>query len=618
MTDGSAGDLEAGRLRSLHRWLARRTRGQLLAAGLVVAAVVAAIAVAPGARAPGTFTEAPALELGAAASPALASTGGGVSEDADGYRVAPGRRATVTVPLRLPQTLEGRTLLRIWAYGPASVTTTIDVISPDGQRTLGRPGNWVGETFDVTDEARRGLVRLRATSENASTQSALFLDRIAPISAPDSAIVTASAWPVAVLVLLAAAAALAVAGRLRRHWPLPLLLGATAALLWPPIAEKSLEPLAADVLPTWNAATAASWSGFHDGLVSGSWTSLSSLAVQVFHAFTPLVGPAPVSARSASLLAALLALAAIYAFGYRAAGRTGALVATGVAAACAPFRDAVIAGSPLPVLVLAAALFGYALHAALARATPLAITLLGGGAALLALAEPTWLPGAFAVVAIVALVCGEPGARCRVLRIGVLTTAVLLTPHLASTASQHDGSLLANMSARAIAARNVEFLGAGHGSATPLQLAQDPLSGRPVTLPGYVLGDHSVSQVIGSVLAGGQESLAAFGTFGLLGVVATILWALGALYALVLPRLRLLVLLPPLVVAPTLFIAGRTGAEPLTAGAALWPALLVAGGILAYALAHLARPIVEPRAVKLRHVRSRVVRPRREPAAQDG
>jgi hypothetical protein len=298
------------------------------------------------------------------------------------------------------------------------------------------------------------------------------------------------------------------------------------------------------------------------------------------------------------VLVLLIALAAVYAFGYRAAGRLGAIVSISVAIAAAPLRDAALAGTPLPVLVLAAALFGYALHACLAEATPFAITLLAAGVALLTLADPVWLPGALVSLAVVALVCAERARRVRVLGIGLLATALLLTPHLASTASQNDGSLFANMSARAIAARNAEFVGQGHGAPTPVQYADDPLSGEPVTIAEYLFGDHSISQVVGGVLDGAQESFAAWGESGSSGIAGAIAFALvilGGLYVLVLARLRLLVLLPSLVVAPSLFIVSRTEADPLAGGAALWTCLLVCAGILAYATEQLARPAVETR-----------------------
>lgn len=591
------------------RGLVRKRWGP--AAVLVVVACVLGALVGPSIHATGELREVGAQELGTENSPFRAEIRGAVSEDENGYRVATRGQATVTLPVTLPAPEGGSTLLRIWAYGPRGVTTTVVLQAPDGSsRTLGRADNWEGRTFDVTGAAEAGATALlEVTSRNRTADSALFLDRVGPVAAPASLSITASSWSVGLLVLFVTAALLALASRLRRHWHLSALLAGAAALLWTDIPAKSLEPLGSAVAPTWEAARAASWSGFHDGLLWGSWKGLSSLGVQLFHAFTPIVGTAPGSARAASLLAGLCALAAIYALGTRAAGRLGGVVAFGCAIAAAGFREAAVDGGTVVVLVLAGALAGYALHASLAEATPLAIGLLAGGVLFLSLADAVWLPGGVVMLLIVALVCGADGERRRVAGIGLITLVLLLTPHLASTASQNDGSLFANVSARAVAARNIEFLGSGHGSATPAQAARDPYAGEPVSLPEYLFGDHSVSQVIGGVLAGGQESLAAFGRrgdAGLLGSLAVLLVVLGMLYVLILPRLRLLVLLPPLVVAPSLFIAERTDGDPLAAGAAFWPAILACAAILAYAAVGLARPHIEPRLTRIASLRHRV------------
>ncbi|MDQ3678650.1 MAG: hypothetical protein M3401_17935 [Actinomycetota bacterium] len=612
--ESASGPSRADRLRRR----GQKSRSWAPAAVLVVLACLTAVLVGPSIHASGELREVGAQDLGTANSPARAEIRGSATEDENGYRVRPRGQATVTLPVTLVAPGDGRSLLRIWAYGPERVTTTVVLRTADGsRRTLGRADNWVGETFDVTADATAGTAaRLEVTSHNTTTDSTLFFDRVGPVSAPASLSITASSWSVGLLVLLVSAALLAVASRLRRHWHLSVLLAGAVTLLWTDIPSKSLEPLSPTVAPTWEAARNASWSGFHDGLLWGSWKGLSSLAVQVFHAFTPIVGTAPGSARAASLLAAICALAAIYALGNRAAGRLGGIVAFGCAIAAAAFREAAVDGETVAVLVLAGALAGYALHASLAEATPLAIGLLACGVVLLTLADPVWLPGGLAMLLIAALVCGRPGERRRIAGIGLIAVVVLLTPHLASTARQSSGSLFANVSARAIEARNVEFLGSGHGSATPAEAARDPFAGEPVSLPGYLFGDHSISQVIGGTLSGGQESLAAFGKrgdSGLPGSLAFLLVVLGVIYVLVLPRLRLLMLLPPLVVAPSLFIAERADGNALAAGAALWPAMLACAGILAYAAMQLARPVIEPRLPQISSLRTRL-RPLRRPA----
>jgi hypothetical protein len=278
----------------------------------------------------------------------------------------------------------------------------------------------------------------------------------------------------------------------------------------------------------------------------------------------------------------------------------------------------VIAGAPLPALVLAGALFCYALHACLAQATSPALVMLGASAALLGLAEPTWLPGAVVVVVVVALVCGRP-QRWRVAAGGLLAVVVCLLPHLASTASQNDGRMLANMDTRAVAARNIEFYDDGHGAPTADAMSRDPLSGRPVGLGGYLFSDHSVSRFLGGAISGAQKSATAFNATdraGPLGILAFLIAAAGTLFVLFLPRLRLLVLLPPLVAAPTLFIAAQTPFDAGAAGAVLWPAMLVSAVILLSAAARLARPLVEPQLSRFERLRARrrLPRPPRRPA----
>ena len=200
----------------------------------------------------------------------------------------------------------------------------------------------------------------------------------------------------------------------------------TAAALWHEIAGAAFLPLALDSAATWQAATSASWLGLHDGALWGSWTGLSSLAVQLAHAFTPIVGTGSSSARAAALPTALLALAAIYALVARAAGRAAALLALVLALAAGGFRADVIAAAPLPALVLAGAVFGYALHACIARATTAAIAVLGAAAALLAIAEPAWGAGALAAVVVVALARAPSGSRLRLAGAGLLAAAVCL------------------------------------------------------------------------------------------------------------------------------------------------------------------------------------------------
>jgi len=279
-------------------------RRELAAAGLLLLAVALAVAIGPSIHATGGLVESVPLELGMGGSPADARSTGAATEDADGYRVEPMSGASVTVPLSLPKPLPTQdSRLRVWAYGPAGVTTTVVLHYGDGvTRSLGRAGDWQGKVFDVTDAARRGAVSISARAENRTSQSQLFLDRLLAQSASDSAGITASRWAVGLLVLAIAIALLSLSGRLRRHWPLGVVLTATTVAVWPQVAGRAYDALPADSALLWGAAIKASWVGLDDGLLCGSWGPLSALSVQLFHLLTPFVGTAPGAARSASLL----------------------------------------------------------------------------------------------------------------------------------------------------------------------------------------------------------------------------------------------------------------------------------------------------------------------------
>jgi hypothetical protein len=186
---------------------------------------------------------------------------------------------------------------------------------------------------------------------------------------------------------------------------------------------------------------------------------------------------------------------------------------------------------------------------------------------------------------------------------------ILLGPHLASTAAQNNGRPFADVDARAVAARNAEFAGGGHGAPSAAELTRAPTAtGQPVTLGGYVFGDHSLAQVLGSTLSGGQKALSAFGAGGsALGALAFAFSLLGVAYVLILPRLRLMVLVPLIVALPALFVAGRIRTDYFGAGAVWWPVLPVSAAILMYAVVQLARPWLEPRLAAARtRVRRRV------------
>lgn len=92
----------------------------------------------------------------------------------------------------------------------------------------------------------------------------------------------------------------------------------------------------------------------------------------------------------------------------------------------------------------------------------------------------------------------------------------------------------------------------------------------------------------------------------MIGSLALLLTIAGTIFVLALTRLRWLVLPMPLIVAPTLFITSRAPFDPAQAGAAVWPAMLVSVGILAFAAARLASPLLEPYLAKLDALRAGV------------
>lgn len=565
-------------------------RARLLAALAIAAAAVAVAVVAPDIHTAGDFVETDVLDLGTTSPTPGARTRGGVRQNGNGYVAAPDRRALASVPVDMPAARGGHVLLRVWAYAYPRIPTSVRLRLADGRtRELGRPGHWNGKTFDLT-QVPAGRARLEARTVNSTPSRALFLDRVTVERGPDSARSAASPWAVGLMVALVVLALLALARRLERHWPLAALLGGASVLLWHDARALELQPLSGGPETTWHAARAASWLGFHDGLLWGSWERLSSLTVQLFHALTPLVGTASAGVHSAGVFAAVLALAALYALGNRAAGRLGAVAMVMVALATGPFRDAALAGSPVPVIVLAGALFAYGLHACLAEASTQAMLLLGAGSFLVALAAPVLLPGVVAVTAIVALAYAPAGRRLRGLAAGFLAIAVLLIPHAVSTADQNGGDLFADMSAQATYARNVEFAGRGHGAPSPVQFEQHPYGGDPVSLPAYLFGDHSAWQVVGGALHGAQKALFGLSGGGLAGALGFALAALGVLYLLIVPRLRMLALLPLLACAPTLFFVDRGAISEMAGIGAAWPGLLTGVGLLGYALTGLLAP----------------------------
>jgi hypothetical protein len=293
------------------------------------------------------------------------------------------------------------------------------------------------------------------------------------------------------------------------------------------------------------------------------------------------------------MLVGVGAVVAIYALGRRVAGLVGAVTAVTCALLTDPFRLSLSTGDATGTLVLAGVLFLIAVHRTLQRADREAAILLGAAGAIAVLADPTWWPGVVAAIVLLALREAPAGTRRRVLVTGLVVFAVLTLPSRVSVSHQTKGDLSADVTARTTLARNVEFVGRGHG-APPNRAALDdaPYSGKQVGLGAYIFGDHSLSVVAGGTLTGAYDGLSAGAArpeaklFGLLAFLAELA---GVVFLLLLPRLRLLVVIPALVALVPWFIASRNGIDPFAAQVAFWPAMLVGVASLAYAGWGLAR-----------------------------
>jgi hypothetical protein len=343
----------------------------------------------------------------------------------------------------------------------------------------------------------------------------------------------------------------------------------------------------------WNAATHAKWLDLDRGLLSGTVGGNSSLALQLYHAVSPVTGTGAAGLRSAVMLVGVLAIAAIYALGRRVAGQVGALAAVTVALLADPFRLGLTDGSSTGTLVLAATVFLIAVHRALQRADAEAMALLGGTGALAVLAEPTYWPGVLAGLVVLALRQAPKGARRRALVIALAAFALVSLPSRVSVAHQSGGDLTSDVTLRTTLARNIEFLGRGH-SAPPdaAALGANPYGGQPVGLGSYVFGDHSLSVVAGGALSGAYDGLSAAARrpeTKLVGLLAFLVELVGLVFLLVVPRFRLLVLIPAMVALVPWFLASRGLFPPFIAQAAFWPAMLAGAAAVGYAAWNAAR-----------------------------
>jgi hypothetical protein len=434
-----------------------------------------------------------------------------------------------------------------------------------------------------------------------------------------NAIPRAGRWEAALWVGVATLLGLALFTRLRSHAVLAFATALATFLAWPSIHGAGLDPPSSDL---FGLAIHAGWIDLDSGLLSGTFGTHSALAVQLMHALTPITGTGALGGRTASMLIGVLALVAIYALGLTVAGRLGAFLAVACALIADPFRLSLSDGSGTTTLVLAACLFLIAARHVMGRPDRRAMLLLGGAGALVILAEPFWWPGVLASVVVLAIRYPSPGAQRRVALVTALLALVVVTlPSRVSVARQSDGDANGDVVARVTQIRNAEFVGRGHGApADRAALAADPQSGPQVGLGDYVFGDHSATTVVGRALSGAYDGLSAAGErseTGLLGLVAFVFELAGVLFLLVVPRLRMLVLVPAMVAFVAWFLADRVGSVPFAAETAFWPAMLAGAAALGYALREaLAKRVTLPSVVPGLGARMAALRPRRRRRAQ--
>ena len=557
----------------------------VLALATCACALVASLWIVPGVRTTASPFLVETLPLGTQDPVPGQRHSGTIADSPDGFVIDGQAAGEARVPVRAPMPRRGRLVARIWAYSAPGVTVRADLLAADHSvHPLGSVGRWVAHDVDITRVARGGPWALRVRVDNASETPALFLDQLEIVDVPADALPSSSPAGVALWLALVAAALLALAGRLARHWPLPIGVAVLAAAVWPDVRAMALDPLAPSLQPLWAAAGRASWLGLHDGLLSGTFGGQSALSVQLLHAAAGVAGAGLPAARAASLLVATGALGTGYALGYRVAGRVGAITTVTLLLLSDVFRAGAL-GTPSPALFLAGALLALGVHCCLARADAAAAGVCGALCGLAALADPLLLPGVVVVLAVVVALRGVRGQRLRALGMGLLVLAIVLTPSRLSVADQNDGQALADVRARATAARDAEFPRRRDTGSTGLI--------------SYVIGDHSPSQAVGEALLGADRAVGAMAAHPATGLAAALGFALvmlGAIYTLTVRHLRLLVLLSAAGLCFAFWFAGRRIDPAAQAGALWWPALAAAAGALVYAIdAGYVRPRLQAR-----------------------
>jgi hypothetical protein len=591
----------------LRRRLRSPGRFDAFVAILVAAAVATSFLIVPRMRTSGSPLEPLVEELGRDASPPGAQISPSarldssqrqlpIVENVDGYAILPGGEGSVTLPVRVKVADDDRAFLRLWVYGSQSVPVRVEVLRGHTPlRLLGTPGVWAGKRFDMTDELAGGPIAVRVSARSRGSAPALFFDRISAITVPQDATPRVGAALVGAWLALVAAAGLGIIGWLRRHWPLVFLVAFAGGMFWRGVQRESVVPLGRDAAELWAAASGAHWLDVNSGLVSGTFGAQSALAVQLFHAVRGVVGTGTGGALAASALVGVAAVVALYWLGYRVAGRVSAVAVPTLALLAEPFREAAISGTAVTTLVLAAVLFAYAIHASLAVASPPAIAALAVTGAIAVLAEALWLPGLVVGIAILVSLYAPDGTRMRSVAISLAALALLLVPSRLSAAKQHDGDIFGDLADRATLARSIERAGEGV-----------PPERKRVGVTEYVFADRSVGVVTGEALTGASDAVDALSDGGetrLAGLLALLFGAVGAAYLLIVPRLRMLVIVPTLVALPALVFVGRDAMSAFAGAVPPWTALLAGGGLLAYVLTEVAGarlPVRERRPQKVR------------------
>jgi hypothetical protein len=573
---GEAIDGAPRRRALLIRW------GPVLA--LFVAVAIVSALVLPSMRAHGDV-RATAYDLDASTSTPGLQLGRRVTRNVYGLVVAGSARGKASFLVTAPGPGPGRrTLLGISAGSGSSAPTRVTLVDESGVRhPIGAAVGWVDHRLDVTDLVGRHPVRLEFAAVNSGSQPALMVDRVEASTVPSGAIPDASRWEVAAWVALLVLFVIAAAGRTRRDVVLAAGAGVLAFLVWPAVVDAASQPLASDV---WDSARHASWFDLDTGLLSGTFGARSSLAVQLFHALTPITGTGAAAAGTASMLVGVGALAALYYLGRRVAGPVGGVTVLTCALLADGFRLSLSTGSSTSTLVLAAAVFLLAVHRTLIDPDRWAMVLLGAAGAFAVLADPTWWPGVVAGIALLALRYTPAGQRRRWLVTGLAVFVLVSLPSRLSVSHQSGGDVTADVTLRTTLARNFEFVGRGHTApADEASLQADPYGGSRVGLGAYVFGDHSLSVIVGGTLNGAYYGMTAAGArteTKIAGLLAFIVELIGVMALLLLPRLRLLVLIPAMVAAVPWFLVSRGGAPLFPAQAAFWPAMLLGAATAVY------------------------------------